>query len=71
MIFMCVYCGRMFDPTVDILKAEWHPFTATSWLKPLLTDLSDWRERLDDMEKQIYDKSNITDVTFIADFPGE
>ncbi|ELT96478.1 hypothetical protein CAPTEDRAFT_169440 [Capitella teleta] len=61
---------RMFDPTVDILTADWHPFKATPWLKPLLTDLSDWRERLDEIEKKIYDKSNITDVTFIADFPG-
>lgn len=70
-IFPWIDACRMFDPTVDILTAEWHPFKATPWLKPLLTDLSDWRYRLDEIEKQIYNESNITDVTFIADFPGK
>jgi vitamin K-dependent gamma-carboxylase len=60
----------MFDPTVDILTAEWHPFKETTWLKPLLIELSDWREKMDAIEKEIYEQSNITDVTFIADFPG-
>ncbi|XP_023932515.1 vitamin K-dependent gamma-carboxylase [Lingula anatina] len=62
---------RMFDPRVDILTAEWHPFKATSWLMPLLVDLSDWRAKMDEIEDQIYNNTNTTtDVVFVADFPG-
>ncbi len=61
---------RMFDPTVDILTADWHPFYPTPWLKPLLVDLSDWRTKLDEIEKEIYKESNDSNVVFIADFPG-
>ena len=60
----------MFDPRVDVIAAEWHPFKETSWVLPLLTDLSDWRTKLDEIEKGIYKDSNDTDVVFIADFPG-
>ncbi len=61
---------RMFDPRVDILTAEWHPFRPVSWVQPLMVDLSDWRERLMQLEKDVYNQSNDTDVVFIADFPG-
>ena len=61
---------RMFDPNVDILAADWHPLRATTWLKPLLTDLSDWRERLDEIEAGVYNSTRHYDVAFIADFPG-
>ncbi len=64
-----LYC-RMFNPQVDIMKAEWHPFKATPWLMPLLIDLSGWRTRLDEIEHHIYNTTNGTDVVFIADFPG-
>ena len=60
----------MFDPRVDILTAEWHPFKEVTWVQPLMVDLSDWREKLQELEKGVYNKSNDTDVVFIADFPG-
>ena len=55
---------------MDIVTADWHPFEATSWVLPLLTSLSDWRSRLDEIQKGIYTDSNDTDAVFIADFPG-
>ena len=61
---------RMFDPRVDLVKAEWHPLKHTPWLMPLLTDLSDWRGKLTQIEKTIFESDNDTDVVFIADFPG-
>ncbi|XP_078421916.1 vitamin K-dependent gamma-carboxylase isoform X2 [Cetorhinus maximus] len=58
---------RLFDPRVDIVTAEWSPFKKTSWLMPLLVDLSPWRSKFDEIEKML---DNQTDVVFIADFPG-
>ncbi|NP_001116905.1 vitamin K-dependent gamma-carboxylase [Xenopus tropicalis] len=58
---------RLFDPTVDIVKAEWSPFQKTPWLKPLLVDLSPWRAKFQEIEDTL---DNQTDIVFIADFPG-
>lgn len=58
---------RMFNPTVNLVRAGWSPFRATPWLMPLLTDLSDWRGKLKEIEDQLDDE---LDVTFVADFPG-
>ncbi|XP_043392183.1 vitamin K-dependent gamma-carboxylase isoform X1 [Chelonia mydas] len=58
---------RLFDPQVDIVRAEWSPFRHTPWLKPLLVDLSPWRAKLQDIESSL---DNQTEVVFIADFPG-
>ncbi|KAG8440963.1 hypothetical protein GDO86_006630 [Hymenochirus boettgeri] len=58
---------RLFDPTVDIVKADWSPFRKTPWIKPLLVDLSPWRSKFEEVEKSL---DNKTDVVFIADFPG-
>ncbi|XP_068130975.1 vitamin K-dependent gamma-carboxylase [Hyperolius riggenbachi] len=58
---------RLYDPTVDIVKAEWSPFRKTPWVKPLLVDLSPWRPKFQEVEKSL---DNQTDVVFIADFPG-
>ncbi|KAL8174141.1 UNVERIFIED_CONTAM: hypothetical protein K2H54_039059 [Gekko kuhli] len=58
---------RLFDPHVDIVRAEWSPFKKTPWLKPLLVDLSPWRTKLQEIEKSL---DNQTEVVFIADFPG-
>ena len=62
--------NRLYDPKVDLLRADWSPFQQTEWVMPLLTELSNWREKLDDIERDIYLNSNDTDVVFIADFPG-
>ncbi len=55
---------------MDILTAEWSPYKKVPWISPLLTGLSDWRAKLNEIEKDIYKTSNDTDVVFIADFPG-
>ena len=60
----------MYDPHTDLVTADWHPLVATSWIMPLLVDLSDWRTKLDDIEMNVYKGSNDTNVIFIADFPG-
>ena len=35
-----------------------------------MIDLSPWRTKLDEMEKEMSKKSNYTEVVFVADFPG-
>ena len=61
---------RLIDPNADLVTAPWSPFRKTKWIRPLLTGLTPWRERLREIEAQTYEKSNISDVTFVADFPG-
>ncbi|XP_032834607.2 vitamin K-dependent gamma-carboxylase isoform X1 [Petromyzon marinus] len=58
---------RLYDPRVDILRADWSPFRPTPWLLPLLVELSPWRRRLAEIEGRL---GNGTEVVFIADFPG-
>ncbi|KAF6103507.1 gamma-glutamyl carboxylase [Phyllostomus discolor] len=58
---------RIFDPRVDIVQAAWSPFQRTSWLQPLLMDLSPWRAKLQEIKSSL---DNHTEVVFIADFPG-
>ncbi|XP_055518433.1 vitamin K-dependent gamma-carboxylase [Leucoraja erinacea] len=58
---------RLFDPRVDVVRADWSPFRKTSWLMPLLVNLSPWRLKFEEIEKTL---DNQTDVVFIADFPG-
>ena len=61
---------RQLDPRVDMTKAKWNHFTETKWLMPLLTELSDWREKLQDIEREHVEKSDEYDLTFVADFNG-
>lgn len=58
---------RIFDPRVDIVKADWSPFRPNSWLMPLLVDLSPWRTKFQEIEGSL---DNQTEIVFIADFPG-
>ncbi|XP_067254240.1 vitamin K-dependent gamma-carboxylase isoform X1 [Chanodichthys erythropterus] len=58
---------RIFDPRIDIVKADWSPFRPNSWLMPLLVDLSPWRTKFEEIEGSL---DNQTEVVFIADFPG-
>ncbi|TRY68026.1 hypothetical protein DNTS_003618 [Danionella cerebrum] len=58
---------RIFDPRVDIVKADWSPFHPNPWLMPLLVHLSPWRSKFEEIEGSL---DNQTDVVFIADFPG-
>lgn len=58
---------RIFDPRVDIVKADWSPFQQNAWLMPLLVDLSPWRTKFQEIEGSL---DNQTEIVFIADFPG-
>eukprot|EP00058_Branchiostoma_floridae_P019142 XP_002604631.1 hypothetical protein BRAFLDRAFT_92865 [Branchiostoma floridae] len=58
---------RMVDPRVDIVTADWSPFSPSSWMMPLLVDLTPWREKFQEIEKTM---ANETEVVFVADFPG-
>ncbi|XP_054613614.1 vitamin K-dependent gamma-carboxylase isoform X2 [Dunckerocampus dactyliophorus] len=58
---------RIFDPRVDIVKADWSPFRPNPWLMPLLVDLSPWRTKFQEIESTL---DNQTEIVFIADFPG-
>jgi len=60
----------MIDPGVDLVTARWTAFDKVSWLMPLLSELSEWRRRLDEIQHGLYTSTNDTDVVFIADFPG-
>lgn len=58
---------RIFDPRVDVVKADWSPFRPNPWLMPLLVDLSPWRTKFQEIESSL---DNQTEIVFIADFPG-
>ena len=65
----------MVDPRVDILRAEWSPFSASNWTLPLLSSLTDWRRRLLDIRAEFRRLSDEAEemaprVVFAADFPG-
>lgn len=59
---------RIFDPRVDVVRADWSPFKPNPWLMPLLVDLSPWRTKFQEIEGSL---DNQTEIVFIADFPGE
>lgn len=63
---------RQIDPRLDLLSSDvkWSPFTDTPWLQPLLTNLSDWRTRMQQIEADLSTKDQNVLVTFVADFPG-
>ncbi|XP_011696419.1 PREDICTED: vitamin K-dependent gamma-carboxylase [Wasmannia auropunctata] len=76
-IYMDVWCSlngrfqqRIFDPNVDMLTVDWHPFKPISFLMPLLTQYSSYRHKMDEIQQHVYTWSNYTDVLFVADFPG-
>jgi vitamin K-dependent gamma-carboxylase len=63
---------RQMDPRIDLLSPDtkWNPFEETTWLQPLLTNLSDWRTRMLQIETDLSSKDQNVLVTFVADFPG-
>ena len=63
---------RQIDPRLDLLSsgATWSPWKDTPWLQPLLTNLSDWRTRMQQIESQLASQNQDVLVTFVADFPG-
>lgn len=76
-IYIDVWCSlngrfqqRMYNPNYDLLKANWSPFKPVEWLLPLLNEYSGLRDKMVEIQEQVYSWSNYTDVLFIADFPG-
>ncbi|XP_076163553.1 gamma-glutamyl carboxylase isoform X2 [Ptiloglossa arizonensis] len=76
-IYIDVWCSlngrfqqRMFDPNVDLLTIDWHPFKPVLFLMPLLSQYNSYRYRLEQIQQHVYSWSNDTDVLFVADFPG-
>lgn len=76
-IYFDIWCSmnsrfqqRVFDPRVDILKAKWSPFVETSWVLPILSELTVLRPELNDLTQRVYQWNNYSDVLFIADYPG-
>lgn len=47
---------RQIDPRVDLVKANWSPLENTQWLIPLMTDLSDWRTKMKEIEDKYQNK---------------
>ncbi|GBM78640.1 Vitamin K-dependent gamma-carboxylase [Araneus ventricosus] len=64
------FTQRMYDPSIDILTADWSPFEEVTWVLPLQTELTEWRQNLVDMEERIFNQSEDVDVVFVTDFPG-
>ncbi|XP_025156701.1 vitamin K-dependent gamma-carboxylase isoform X2 [Harpegnathos saltator] len=76
-IYIDVWCSlngrfqqRVFDPHVDMLTVDWHPFKPVSYLMPLLTQYNSYRYEMEKILQHVYTWSNYTDVLFVADFPG-
>ena len=62
---------RQIDPRVDLATAEWNYFKQTKWIMPLLSELSEWRVKMNKIEKKYESESNQSiDLTFVADFNG-
>lgn len=60
---------RIYDPRVDIVEAEWSTFTKPTWVLPLLTQFTHWRDELKSLEKNAI-KNNYS-LIFLGDFPGK
>jgi vitamin K-dependent gamma-carboxylase len=76
-IFFDIWCSlngrfqqRIYNPTIDILNSEWHPFKEPSFILPLLNEYSYLRKEIEEITSHVYSWNNYTDLLFIADFPG-
>lgn len=76
-IYFDIWCSlngrfqqRIYNPTVDLLKSDWHPFRKPSFILPLLREYSHLRRDIAEISKDVYSWNNYTDLMFVADFPG-
>ena len=67
---MTAFFHFQLDPTVDLVTADWDPFTHTKWMQPLLVELSSWRSTLKQIRNANFEINNATEIVFVADFPG-
>lgn len=64
------FAQRVYDPRVDLVRAEWTPFKKPDWVLPILSHLTEWRPRIKSFEQQITEENERNSVIFLADFPG-
>lgn len=65
------FVQRVYDPRVNILQAEWSPFSRPAWVLPLLVGLENWRPLIKENEERLYNSTDDSFATFVADFPGK
>ncbi|RWS27648.1 vitamin K-dependent gamma-carboxylase-like protein [Leptotrombidium deliense] len=61
------FIQRVYDPKVDLVKAEWSPFRKPNWVLPIIQQLTEWRQKLKQLDAHVPDN---TEFAFFADFPG-
>ena len=59
---------RGIDPSIDMANYDWSPFKHPDFVLPVLSELSDWRNKLGSIKKKLYNQT--LSVVFVADFPG-
>lgn len=76
-IYFDVWCSlngrfqqRILNPTVDLLKTDWHPLKKPAFTLPLLKEYNHFRKKINKISDDVFSWSNYTDVLFMADFPG-
>lgn len=75
-IYFDIWCSlngrfqqRIYNPKIDILTSDWHPFRTPSFILPLLKEYSYLRKDINQISEDVYSWNNHTDVLFVADFP--
>lgn len=76
-IYFDIWCSlngrfqqRIYNPKVDLVKSDWHPFKNPSFTLPLLREFSHLRKEMTEISRDVYSWNNYTDLMFVADFPG-
>uniref|UniRef100_H2YP31 Vitamin K-dependent gamma-carboxylase lumenal domain-containing protein n=1 Tax=Ciona savignyi TaxID=51511 RepID=H2YP31_CIOSA len=59
---------RMYDPNTDLANYDWSPYQTPNFTLPVLSELSNWREKLKELKKLYRNASH--SIVFVADFPG-
>nr|XP_039273169.1 vitamin K-dependent gamma-carboxylase-like [Styela clava] len=61
---------RIFDHNVDLASYDWSPFKQPTFVMPLLSELSNRREKLREIKRSLRNVTSDYDVVFVADFSG-
>merc|ERR1712066_953938 len=59
-----------YDSEINILDSNWKWNEKPIYTLPLLSGYDDWRPKIREMQRDFMNRSEYTEVTFIADFPG-
>lgn len=76
-IYFDIWCSlngrfqqRIYNPKVDLVTSNWHPFRKPSFTLPLLREYSHLRKEIAEISRDVYSWNNYTDIMFFADFPA-